>query len=1267
MIDNIKKYNKTKRSNNKTIENKIFKLLSNSKTIETILLDSYNLSSENDLQTSEIINKILQIDNGVLFYNGLIKVNFELQTNKLVDTLVKKYQKNIETLRNEQQSPSTCGSLTNKFSSIEDLEATNDKSIFRDDEFSFNKDDKEEVKQNDYAILKLLDGTFEYYKRDNNKWIKDDILTQETLGKELNNEEFCTLFQTCYFNKNSCINIDKSREEIEEETLNNIYKEFDNRYGDEEEMIKENIDKLLVDSVNYLQRLKLIHNYDKIRYDNLKNKIGDLLILDEDNKDILKSPYEELRDIILGQNDFIKKQNDIQKFIIYFTRLPYENEDQYWLYCNSSNAKLIPLFLKRLANVYLSNGDYLLEVDKICSEQGTISDDGNAWVDKYSGYFIKNIDYDTEEGYTEEGFKLKTREIMEQDLGDAVLEQINNPQNIKTQIKDKEEIQMITNIINALSNFMTIDLKKEKDFIINNSLRFYEKLVPQIKKQFTILQKKSIDKGTTLDISIKDNLDQNLLIITLCYFLIAIQISIPSITSRKTFPGCIKSFTGYPINGTDKSAIQYIACVTNKIKFSSRPWSSIKKLKESSIIKRMETFIDTDILKQQNILEKVNEKLEFLKEEKSDEKILITEFVKLANFFPPLQQYQITKFSNITDTFKSKLLENLKIGNLYQDEQIYIIKTKILLFGLIIQNKIQNIVQNNNPLLSSNSGKNYLENSCCDEQNINVYKFLITNDSTIARDNESAKDLSKLIYNLKILSQSSTFFDPTNTKQKFTASDNLFSKDIIYKAFVVYCNNKSLNFNKEIRDICLQNNKFENNETIEEQIDKLKEDGINYSEEMFEKIQQLVNEKNIITLNLNPEKIDAIEKLRFLINNIIDSDNQYVDNNFITKFKNILDVYDIQDTNNDIVRDFKNYIANQNDLIIKYIINFVKINLRLSKSKFKKFEQCLQNINIFKENSNTDLLNSKDASLSKIINFIKKVIQQVTKYFPHIIKNNVNYSNPIIPKHWKLSSRHISDIKEIISKYYLKLLQFYDDKELSNHLTNSFNSLSYLIELSEKTPFYASYTIDNNEISSIFDNRLNDLLYKYYLLKILEIQIKFGESDIDSKDTTSVSSDILSTYLISIFEIICNNKEHIDYNYESIMEKILRAKEKEKDDITEKLKSMSDDDRNVENIFKTHKLGDWAKGLQKGLTQYDEDTYDEERNRLEENALKELKLGKNHLVTDLNKEIYSFELDEQAIIQSRIEEEVYDLNDFDGIENIDDPEYGEDYYNNDGY
>ena len=65
--------------------------------------------------------------------------------------------------------------------------------------------------------------------------------------------------------------------------------------------------------------------------------------------------------------------------------------------------------------------------------------------------------------------------------------------------------------------------------------------------------------------------------------------------------------------------------------------------------------------------------------------------------------------------------------------------------------------------------------------------------------------------------------------------------------------------------------------------------------------------------------------------------------------------------------------------------------------------------------------------------------------------------------------------------------------------------------------------------------------------------------------------------------------------------------------------------------------------------------------------LKDIKLGKNTLVTDLNKEIYSLEMDENGIINEMIENEANNMIDYDDYDNMDDPEYGEDYYNNDGY
>ena len=79
-----------------------------------------------------------------------------------------------------------------------------------------------------------------------------------------------------------------------------------------------------------------------------------------------------------------------------------EDESEYWLYCIDTNTKLLPTFIETLSTAFIERGDYIITADLICKERGTISDDGEAWVDKHSGYVIKRIDLDTEEGYDDE-------------------------------------------------------------------------------------------------------------------------------------------------------------------------------------------------------------------------------------------------------------------------------------------------------------------------------------------------------------------------------------------------------------------------------------------------------------------------------------------------------------------------------------------------------------------------------------------------------------------------------------------------------------------------------------------------------------------------------------------------------------------------------------------------------------------------------------------------------------------------------------------------
>ena len=89
---------------------------------------------------------------------------------------------------------------------------------------------------------------------------------------------------------------------------------------------------------------------------------------------------------------------------------------------------------------------------------------------------------------------------------------------------------------------------------------------------------------------------------------------------------------------------------------------------------------------------------------------------------------------------------------------------------------------------------------------------------------------------------------------------------------------------------------------------------------------------------------------------------------------------------------------------------------------------------------------------------------------------------------------------------------------------------------------------------------------------------------------------------IVYLNIMKDHKDQVSNSYKTVRDKIFKLQEREKNTFTDRLKSMTDQERDVDNVLKSNKLGAWSKGLQKGLTRYDKDTYDEERELMEKIA-----------------------------------------------------------------
>jgi hypothetical protein len=247
---------------------------------------------------------------------------------------------------------------------------------------------------------------------------------------------------------------------------------------------------------------------------------------------------------------------------------------------------------------------------------------------------------------------------------------------------------------------------------------------------------------------------------------------------------------------------------------------------------------------------------------------------------------------------------------------------------------------------------------------------------------------------------------------------------------------------------------------------------------------------------------------------------------------------------------------------------------------------------------------------------------------------------------------------------------------------------------------------DTVKLIPIFDEITSKLLYEYYLLKIIMCYVELTddstmivrETYVANEETDLVTVEYLddkearvnfmettqhtdahifsgnkkllkqniATLLGSYIDILCQHKDTIDISYDTIVDRVFKLKAKEKDTITDRLEFISDESREVDNVFKKFKLGTWGKGLQKGLTQYDKDTYDEERelrDKLAEVENKIRNINPNMDEQDMTDAVEE-EIREQDMTHE-IEAEEYDMrnmnDDYDDGNYVNNDEYDEDY------
>lgn len=1123
---------------------------------------------------------------------------------------------------------------------------------------------KRKVEGGDYAVVILeerQDNPVLYYKRRDNTWERDmDISPSETADMP---SIFCNTAEKCISFGDNCDSIDKAALDIQKIAMQQMTKEFVDNLEEGSREIIEKLGKVTQTTMNRLPILKRLADQLAMKDDIAKYKLGGEAVEVVE----IKSPAADILELILSQSDFVKRQNDVQRFVAQFTRPANysEEENQYWLYCIQTGVQLLPTFVAKLADAFIRGENYFMVLQRIAAEQGILGEDGEAIIDKHTGRVITKIDFSADEGFDASGFATKTRDMMEAELGTSLaqapteeIEQFSDP-----------ETEKIARVMRALSRYMGLDTVPLEDFVISETGKLLAKSMPAREDYERAIAAAPEKKRKKLD-PYDTVYDQTLILLTMSFLLIGIQTIVPSLRTRKTYPGCIKSFSGYPSYGEgDKSGIEYITCIADNIKSSIQPWDSLKKLSQKKMVSKMEGLINKFILPTTNIQERIATKQEY--DATNPEDIIPQEhdIRNWINFLPPLKSVSVT-VTPPTKEFQEQFLQELRRGSKAQHKKIDALRSKLIYLALSIEENVQKVVTKNvaenSAVLSNNAKVPYLENACCNDTNDDTYQYFAAKAPQIVVENNIVKDLRAVLDDVGRMSRAPILFDPSDTRLRYPEISPEFSEETIYRAFITYCKyNSNIPISEELRAICMDKpDQFDISASIDEKIRQLQRDGKNFDENSLAQLMSIVNRKNIIRLSLRSITISNIQKIRDRLQRLQDIEQVVFPQQFIANMLAVMDRFGAGDftaeRDSEEVRDMKNYLSAINDQMTGVISDFVRRNFS---KQHATFLECLQTITEFSPDGD-------EQDIFKMCEFMKNSIWLFARIFPNIVINQVKYDNIKIPGCWNLSEIHQRDVKTQAAEHYKPLAQFYGDNCLSDFLTLFQQENKDIWLTAWDTMYLAPIALEDGEISSIFDERMTRLLFKFYMLDLIMQMIELTDREElyqqqmdrpcnpllrpQEVDVAMVGdqfpmleimsgakkdmSEKVAKAICGFMAMVCGNKKAIDLNYDELMDKVTRSKEKEKDMIVQFLTDLSDEEREIENLFKNHRIGQWSVGMQKGFRVYQGDTYDKEREDIEKRTILERKLKQVDGVTEGLMDMFALDAimegDEAALIEA---------------------------------
>ena len=1123
------------------------------------------------------------------------------------------------------------------------------------------------VKDGHYAILEDESGEVKYYVRQGDKWRLDRDLT----GKHVDEVNFCNYKSSCIKVKEECKSVDNAKDVIEKNLLEEISKRFSEEFKENIQELKTRLEKEFYFRLENLSNLKFLLTNKLLKKDIEMVRIASTL----DSDDVrVKSPYEDIRDLILVETDLVVKYNNLSLFIQKYCRDAIGDENTYWYYCQETNVPLLPTFYSTLAEGFQFN-NYKNALDIVKKNRGKLSDDGDKIIDEHSGYVIDIIEFDTDEGYDKtSGFKIKSREVMTMSNSDKLTKVVD-----KSFVAKTEQAKDIQQNVKALSNKLDVDMDEE--------IYFVNKIMGELLNNKSIIKSEAKYNKRRKELKAQGKkthpyekyYDERYLLIFLGAYAVTLQTAIPIISSNKTYENCIRSFEGFPLsNDNNMSFLIYIICVTRFLgKGSKRPWKYLKlgskktrKEKTSDYALKLRDFINDKILSLSYVKERLEQKRKHEKTNKLDNAI-ISDFnvQKWEAFLPPLHNIKVNNVNNIGVEFGRLLDQSIRSDDTrMQFNYIASLYGKLDSFSFGIIESVQRAINKEPLILATLDGIPFLENACCNDGEINTRDYFTDKESSIKKFNNTLFELEKTFNKYKNLHNAPQYSISKNTKIVFPKIIKQFSEETIYLAFIKFCKfNSGIVLDDTLKGICLENEaKYKKTDELKKKVEKMKLKGLEYDTNSLRALLNHVNRENILNYDINPKVLTEKLRLEKAVEKL-DSKNRenlfLCGGNIIDNFKQILDRYDIaiQGRDDVITEEFTQYIKTLNGRLAGELKEKISESGKIKPRSVLDFVFTASNSKfILKWELNGDeiYMNKADQTGFYTFRYLKQMVINICKVFPTIllnVENQQKISKRTVPKHWKLKSGRIKgQIEKLMKEEYQGFNGFYSNNQLIPVLKYVRKNSEDLIMLMNAIPFYANI---DEETGSIFDGEIVKHLGYYFLLCALSLYVGATEAnltveaepEIDTFDTVVEDNSELAEIegkretmlkevcklLNEYFKNFRKYKDVLSRTKEYITKQVLKSKEKEKAGVTKRLRDLTVEQREVETIHKNQSLGIWSVGKTRAIYEYDDDQFDKEfiaREKLEE---LERQVGQ-----DAGDQLSHLE---NQVIQDRIDAELNDL------------------------